>query len=330
MSFKDFNNKVEDSVALDALAIYNNSAVILDRLGQPEKSLPFMAEVLDGYTAIYGPDEESTLEISKNMAAILQKMGNSEAAFTMLESMHEEQSSKHGNDSVKLLPIIEAMAAMMDDQNRPDASIPLHEEALQMNLKFLGPVHPNTLKQIQSLSLLYLKERNWIKIKSLNYDLFFSDNNRVELDPEKVLLSGSLLQKAYEGKNEWANAVRVIEQMIQTAEEVYGRTSTRKLLSRARLATVLVRMHEMEQSISISTEIMEELSTITGHSNNTAVLDSLSSLALDYFDFGRPDACEMLLVKVIENASETLGAEHRITRVSQGNLEGVRRAVIGG
>lgn len=331
LSFKDFNNKVENSVALDALAIYNNSAVILVKLGHPEKSWPFIIEVLDGYTAIYGPDDESTLEISRNMAAILHKMGETEAAKTILQSMRKRQSSMHGTESVKFLPITEALAAMMDDQNRPDASIPLHEEALQMNLKFLGPVHPNTLQRIHSLSLAYLKKEDWPKIESLNYDLFFSDENRgPDLDPEIVLLSGSLLNKAYEGQNEWPKSVRVIKQMIQKAEEAYGQTSTRALLFRARLATVLVRMHEMEQSISISTDIMQELSTTRGHSNHTVVLDTLSCLAIDYFDHGRPEACEKLLMKVIEDASETLGAEHRITQVSQGNLEGVRRAVARG
>jgi tetratricopeptide (TPR) repeat protein len=330
LSFKDFNNKVENSVALDALAIYNNSAVILVKLGHPEKGWPFIIEVLDGYTALYGPDEESTLEISRNMAAILHRMGDIEAAETILQSMRKGQSSKHGTESVKLLPITEALAAMMDDQNRPDASIPLHEEALQMNLKFLGPVHPNTLQRIHTLSMVYLKKKDWTKIESLKYDLFFSDKNRAELSPEKVLLSGSLLHKAYEGQDEWPKSVRVIKQMIQTAEGAYGRTSTRVLLFRARLATVLVRMHEMEQSISISTDIMQELSTTRGHSNHTVVLDTLSCLAMDYFDHGRPEACDKLLVKVIEDASEALGAEHRITQVSQGNLEGVRCAVARG
>lgn len=327
LSFKDFN-KVENSIALDALAIYNNSAVLLVKLGHAEKSLPFIIEVLDGYTAIYGPDEESTLEISRSMAIILHKMGDTEAAETILQSMLKTQSNKHGAESVNLLPITEALAAMMDDQNRPDASIYLHEEALKMKLKFFGPVHPNTLQCIRSLSLLYLKKNDWQKIESLNYDLFFSDENMgADLDPEIVLLSGSLLHKAYEGQNEWPKSVRVINKMIQIAGEAYGQTSTRVLLFRTRLAIVLVRMQEMEQSISISTDIIEELSMTRGQSNYSVVLDTLSCLAMDYFDHGRPEACDELLVKVIENASETLGAEHRITQVSEGNLEGVRRAV---
>ncbi|KOO32786.1 sodium channel protein type 9 subunit alpha [Chrysochromulina tobinii] len=138
----------------ERLFVANNYAVtLLESAGDPTGALELLEEVLKVRRRILGNEHPETLDSITNLALNYMEVGRYEAALPLSEeAVALTRGTLAGPDRVEgTAHAIGSLAAVLHLMGEPSRARQLHEEALQMRRRLLGPSHLDTMNSEHGL-----------------------------------------------------------------------------------------------------------------------------------------------------------------------------------
>ena len=138
----------------ERLFVANNYAVtLLESAGDPTGALELLEEVLKVRRRMLGNEHPETLDSITNLALNYMEVGRYEAALPLSEeAVALTRGTLAGPDRVEgTAHAIGSLAAVLHLMGEPRRARQLHEEALQMRRRLLGPSHLDTMNSEHGL-----------------------------------------------------------------------------------------------------------------------------------------------------------------------------------
>lgn len=141
------------------LGVQNNIAQVLARRGKMAESESMQRAVVEGYTALLGPDHERTLGCSINLASTCEALGRMNEAEQLLQRTVDGYQRTKGSEHPGTMLAQYNLAGLWRRTGRLTQAESLGRAVLQSRLKVLGEDHPQTVAA-RSLVALTLKDLN--------------------------------------------------------------------------------------------------------------------------------------------------------------------------
>jgi serine/threonine protein kinase/tetratricopeptide (TPR) repeat protein len=194
------------------------------------------------------------------------------------------------------------------------------KRALELRRNQLGEEHPDTLKSMNKLGWLYIKQFRLgndaepLLVKALEI------GRRVlgEENPE-TLSSMSNLGMVYHFQFRFNEAELLLVKALETRRRVLGEEHPDTLSSMTSLGQLYSRLGRSKEAEPLLVKALETQRRVLGK-EHSATLDSMVSLGDMYYAQGRLSEAEPLYAEALEIRRRVLGEEHRDTLSSMCNL----------
>jgi len=201
----------------------------------------------------------------------------------------------------------------------PEAAKQL-EAAVDLRRRVLGREHPETLRSMNDLALVYMDEGSkFPKAEALDNQIL--ESRRRVLGPEHpdTLTSMNNLATVYYQEGKYPQAEALYSQTLEIRRRVLGPEHLDTLTSMNNLANVYYHEGKNAQAEALHSQTFEIRRRVLGPENPNT-LRSMNDLAIDYADEGKFAQAETLFSQILEIDRRALGPKHPETLRSMSNL----------
>jgi eukaryotic-like serine/threonine-protein kinase len=201
----------------------------------------------------------------------------------------------------------------------PEAAKQL-EAAVDLRRRVLGREHPETLRSMNDLTLVYMDEGSkFPQAEALDNQIL--ESRRRVLGPEHpdTLTSMNNLALVYFQEGKYPEAEALHSQTLEIRRRVLGPEHPDTLTSMNNLANVYYHEAKNAQAEVLHSQTLEIRRRVLGPENPNT-LRSMNDVAIDYADGGKFAQAETLFSQILEIDRRALGPKHPETLRSMSNL----------
>jgi eukaryotic-like serine/threonine-protein kinase len=193
------------------------------------------------------------------------------------------------------------------------------ERALDLRRRVLGPEHPDTLKSMNSLAVVYWYGGKYPQAEDLHRQTL--EIKRRVLGPEHpdTLMSMNNLGVVYDDEGKYAQAEALDSQTLELKRRVLGPEHDATLRSMTNLALAYVDEGKYTQAEALDRQALEIQRHVLGP-EHPDTLRSMNKLANIYNDEGKYTQAEDLHSQTLEIQRRVLRPDHPDTLMSMNNL----------
>jgi eukaryotic-like serine/threonine-protein kinase len=193
------------------------------------------------------------------------------------------------------------------------------ERALDLRRRVLGPEHPDTLKSMNSLAVVYWYGGKYPQAEDLHRQTL--EIKRRVLGPEHpdTLRSMNGLAAVYVDEGKYPQAEALHSQTLEIRRRVLGPEHPDTLMSMNNLAVVYYYEGKYPQAEALDSQILEIRHQVLGPEHPNTLM-SMHNLALVYNSEGKYPQAEALYNRTLEIQRRVLGPEHPGTLITMANL----------
>ncbi len=203
----------------------------------------------------------------------------------------------------------------------PEASQQL-ERALDLQRQTLGPEHPDTLKSMNSLAIVFYSEGKYAQAEALGSQTLEIRRRVLGSDHPDTLRSMVSLAIVYWYEAKLPQAEALSSQILEIRRRLLGPEHADTLSSMGNLAIVYAEEGKYPEAEALDSQTVEIRRRVSGP-EHPDTLKSMNSLAVVYDDEGKYAQAEALHSKILEIRRRVLGPEHPLTLMTMGNLASV-------
>ncbi|KAG9236373.1 kinesin light chain 3 [Amylocarpus encephaloides] len=192
-------------------------------------------------------------------------------------------------------------------------------EALEIEMRALGPEHPDTLTSMASLASTYRNQGRWKEAEDLEVQVMETSSRVLGLEHPDTLTSMANLASTFWNQGRWKEAEDLEVQVMDTRKRVSGLEHPSTLTGMANLASTYRNQGRWKEAEDLGVQVMETRKRVSGL-EHPSTLTSMTNLASTFWNQGRWKEAEDLEVQVMETSSRALGPEHPDTQTSMANL----------
>ena len=198
-------------------------------------------------------------------------------------------------------------------------ALPYAEKVYRMRQAVLGEKHPDTLRILSNLAIIYQEADRLDKALPLHekaYQLRQAVLGEKHLD---TLISLSNLASIYRELGRLDKALPLTEKAYQLCQAVLGEKHPHTLVSLNNLGVIYKALARLDKALPLTEKAYQLRQTVLGE-KHPDTLGSLNNLASIYHDMGRLDKALPLFEKAYRLHQEVLGEKHPDTLGSLNNL----------
>jgi tetratricopeptide (TPR) repeat protein len=206
----------------ETLIAMNDLAIAYRDTGRQEEALKLQEELLALSRKVLGPEDPGTLIALHHHADALRalnRLGEAEAEARRAVDLYRQHPDWPPDESAHAASIL---SAILTAQGRTDESLKLEEETLALGRKVNGPEHPETLKVMGNLALIYDRVGRRDEALKLREEVLALD--RKVLGPEHPQTLGAMhvLAVAYAEAGRQEEALKLQEELLALSRKVLG------------------------------------------------------------------------------------------------------------
>ncbi|NNE09602.1 MAG: serine/threonine protein kinase, partial [Gemmatimonadetes bacterium] len=130
-----------------------NLAIQYDQTGEPEKARELFEEVLAGYIALYGEEHEQVAQSQGNLAFWHLRAGNPAIAREYAEKAYDYRVERFGEEHLATILSLYHLGAIDRELGNYEASERALRRVLEVDIKVLGPDHPDVGYDYEELAI---------------------------------------------------------------------------------------------------------------------------------------------------------------------------------
>ena len=243
------------------------------------------------------------------------------------EAMHTQAKNLAAAEHLGLLGFSNNLANAYGAMGRYDDAIALHEEALRVLERVLGPEHPDTLGSRNNLAAVYAEAGRYEDAIALHEETLRPMERVLGPEHPDTLASRNNLAAVYADAGRYEEAIALHEETLKVRERVLGPEHPDSLGSSNNLAAAYGEAGRYEEAIALLEETLMMQERVLGweHPNT---LNSRNNLASAYREAGRRKDAIALHEETLRMRERVLGPEHPDTLASRSNL-GIAYAHVG-
>ncbi len=222
-------------------------------------------------------------------------------------------------NSIQDAEALDQQAGRLYGQGRYKEAIPLVREALAILEKALGPDHPDRLKSLDHLAMLYQDSGTYEEAEPL-YKQALAIREKA-LGPEHLDTSVSVnhLARLYHDTGAYGQAEPLYKRALAIREKVLGAEYPGTAMSLSNLAGLYIDTGAYRQAEPLLERALAIREKVLGPEHPDTAY-SLSNLGLLYWNTGDNGQAELLYKRALAIMEKALGPEHLVTARSLNNL----------
>jgi cellulose biosynthesis protein BcsQ/tetratricopeptide (TPR) repeat protein len=293
------------------------------RIGDLQDSQELGERALAGWRAAGAPDDLTTLWLRLHLANPIRSQARYTEALAIDNEVHESLVATVGAEHPYVVMSLSGLAADLKGLGRYQESLDLDDNALTLATRVLGADAPRTTFAIsnKALSLRFIGDfRQAADLAETAYQL---SRRHGEKRPASLVL-GANLGRSYRDVGRFADAQRLLSQLLVTSNEVHGPTHAQTLTIERILAVTLRKLSQLEQAHTLTREIRPKLERRLGRSH-PETLACLNDLANVQSALGDDDTALRTAEIALRQYESRLGPDHPSTLACQNNVSIFRR-----
>jgi len=193
------------------------------------------------------------------------------------------------------------LAWLYEGVGKPDQALPLRKKALAVFEKALGPDHPYSMIQKDSLAQLYRAQGQEEEAVKLLEDLVSLDEKRSDKLAPGVGARLVRLAEAYLRADRLDDALKLFERADQHARTLHETGKKQPATqTMARIAQLCSRYRMFGEELKYQAKVVEWDDANRGETDRLSMVRRASKLGDLYYDLGRLDDAERLLLQVVD------------------------------
>lgn len=193
------------------------------------------------------------------------------------------------------------------------------QEANDLQLAVLGPVHPVALSCQRSLSLALYGQGNYAAAASLQEQELKVREKQADVDFSELLIAKSNLARSRYAEGHYEQAKQLHQEVLATQNLHMGEQDPRTIGSISALSSALFALGEVSAAEVLNIKVLD-FSRRTFGKDHPKTITSASYLASTYFTLGRFLEAKELQQEVLLQREHTLGKAHPDTLLANGAL----------
>jgi tetratricopeptide (TPR) repeat protein len=196
---------------------------------------------------------------------------------------------------------------------------PQFERALQLLRRAAGETHPDALRIMNELALLYLRQGKHTQAEPLFKEVLMGQSRGLGEAAPDTLDTINNLAVLYRHEGKYAEAEPLSVKAVVISRRVLGEESTGSLDTMNNLALVYLYEGKYAQAEPLFIKVLDIGRRQAGEEHPDTLV-SMNNLALVYLYEGKDSLAEPLFLKVLKVRQRVLGGEHPNTLRSMNNL----------
>ncbi len=206
------------------------------------------------------------------------------------------------------------------DLGLPAQCQPQLERAVQLRRRVLGDEHPDTLRSMNQLALLYAEQAKYAAAEALlTAALNAKRRAKTVADQDTLSIMNSLALLMTRGRGDHARAARLFAEVLDGDRRVLGPEHFETLMALNNLAAQYVNLGKFSEAEALYRQAIAVKQKVLG-GEHPSTLTSVNSLGVLYRDEGKFAQAEALLQSALNARRRVLGDEHPETLASLNSL----------
>ncbi len=215
----------------------------------------------------------------------------------------------------KISNLLSSVACFDNHRGRYEIAGIRFSAAIELEKKVLGPEHPSTLENMNSLAITYLKQGRLDKAEKLQLEVLEARRRALGAEHPDTLTSIGNLTSTYQDQGRWDEAEKLLLEVLEAEKRVLGAEHPGTLITINNLTVTYQDQGRWDEAERLLLEVLEAEKRVLGL-EHPGTLITMGNLALIYREQGRLEEAEELQLEVLEARRRLLGAEHPDTLIS--------------
>jgi CHAT domain-containing protein len=186
---------------------------------QSTEALALFLRAVEIEEKAFGKNSPSLVQALARLSTMYQEMQEYDKAEALLNRERDILQQAYGGIHPLMPPILSNLAALYRDHQRdyPRAEA-LYQQAIELEIKFRGPDHPNVAEILSSEANLYLYQGNYAKAEALHLRALAIEEKTLGPDHRDVATTFSWLAEIYRAEGNVAKAIETMARGNQIRE----------------------------------------------------------------------------------------------------------------
>lgn len=253
----------------DTVAIMNNLAATLSKLGDISGARELLEKSLPICRRVAGEEDSVTLSIMNNLALTLADQSDFAGARELQERTLDIQRRILGEEHPNTLTSMNNLAGTLRAQGDLPGARLLQEKELDICRTVLGEEHPNTLVSMNNLAITLRAQNDFTGARDLQEkELEISLRIQGEEHPDTLISMNNLAATLY-AQNDFFNAQLLLEKSLDIRRRVQGNEHPDFLSTLFDLLNIVEKSGDTAAAMKYREELSEKLSQMKSRSDSS-------------------------------------------------------------
>jgi tetratricopeptide (TPR) repeat protein len=269
---------------------------------------------MDGYhrrVALFGEEDERTLEALSNAGVMLHKLDRWEEAVQVHQRLFDIRTRTLGEDHEDTIASMNNLASNLGEVGRVDESIGMLRVVVAKQEVLLGEDHPHTLMTKNNLAGSLQEAGRLGEAEEILRDVMRTKSRVYEPHHPSMLIAMNNLASLLGEMGSSDEAIEILSEAAEIAAESTGETSSYTLTLRHNLVTNMMRSKQYEEALEVQLLVSRGFREVMGEMHPRSVA-SRSQIASIYRNLGRASEALVESEWCLQAAGEAYPDGHRM------------------
>jgi len=193
------------------------------------------------------------------------------------------------------------------------------EKAQNIQKRFLGLDHPDTLNTMNSLATVFIRLGKYAEAESVLRETISRQKQVLGAEHQQTIVSMHNLGIVYYYQGKYAEAESMGRETLEVRTKVLGESHPDTIFSLENLAIALSGQEKCEEAVKVYNEAKEKATRIYG-SDHPSTLRIMHNLAIELNHLKKYQESEILFLETLEKQKKVFGPDHPDTIITMANL----------